>query len=259
MKKTGIALLALFILSCQPKPKKTQVQTPGGASNAVSSISSQKGKGNFMDFFIHFMSDSTFQKEQVRFPAQVDQKTITTKEHWSPMSFSKEKVFHSLIQSDTLNYFERDFGINPINVSIICFETLTIENLTFYPKSETWYLDKTFRTHLSENDDYAFFSFINTFSLDSVFQRHHIRFPLPYFHLDYQNEYETLKDTFLLDTWKYINLNKSLRELVTLNQNIESDYRVLLFRGVANGVHLKYTFRYIDKQWKLIQIEDYST
>ncbi|PIB38403.1 DUF4348 domain-containing protein [Maribacter sp. 4G9] len=259
MKKLGIFLMAIFLLGCQSKSKKIQTTISNGTSNADSSINVQKDKRNFMDFFIHFMSDSAFQKEHVSFPARMHQKTSRTKEHWIPRSFSKEKGFHSLLQSDTLDYFETDFGEEPINVSIVSFETLTIQNLSFNPAPEDWHLDKNYKSYISENSDYEFFVFLNNFTLDSIFQKENIRFPLPYFHLDYKNDYETLKDTFSVDTWKYINLDKSLKELFTLNQNENSDYRPLFLRGIANGVHIKYTFKRLQKQWELIKIEDYST
>ncbi|MEE4247210.1 MAG: DUF4348 domain-containing protein, partial [Kangiellaceae bacterium] len=195
----------------------------------------------------------------VRFPARVHQEIISSKEQWNLLSFTKEKGFYSILQSDTSDYFEKNFLEDPITASIISFETFTIDNLSFQSTPESWYLDHTYKTYTYENDDYEFLSFINSFSSDSTYQKQNTRFPLPYFHLDYQNDYKTIKDTLSFDTWKHIDLDISLKDLLTLNQDQNSDYRVLFFRGIANGVHIKYTFKRQQKQWQLVKIEDYST
>ena len=108
--------------------------------------------------------------------------------------------------------------------------------------------------------DFEFIDFLIKFSNDSVFQINHTLFPLTDSYADSENDYETVKTNIELKDWKHIELVDFENRLLVLSDiDKNNKYRNIFYRGVENGIWVKFTFERINENWKLIKLEDYST
>jgi len=105
-----------------------------------------------------------------------------------------------------------------------------------------------------------FYSFFSRFSVDSVFQKERVVFPL-------KVEIQTIN---MIRNYNLEKENYEYRKLIELNyftnfQNsfndkmIDSNEKVFEQIGNENGIHIKYYFKRINGLWFLVEYKDLST
>ena len=269
--RTIIKIIVILILtSCQTKTKENN----DNSKNSIKTIDSEiaqpndelieavDGKKiteeNFLDFFGNFMWNSDFQNERIVFPINY-QGQLVSQQDWKFNRFYTEKNFMPILLSDTITYFDKNVSDSILDVSIVSFLNQKTENYNFKKTGGVWKLHRVEIQPIDSLNDMKFINFIKQFSSDSLYQKEHVVFPIPNYQVDYDNDYETLYDLIKFDNWRFIQFENDLEGIMTLNENIDSEYRLIFFRGIENGIHVKYTFRKIGNDWKLTKLEDYST
>lgn len=271
MRTLSKILVILILTSCQIKTKENNRNSVDSIKTVDSVIVQTTDEPNqtvddkkiteetFMEFFENFMWDSESQNERIVYPINYLGKQLNSKQEWIYNRFYTVKSYMPILHTDTITYFDKDISDNLLKMSIVSFENQESENFNFEKTDDGWKLVQVEIQHIDSLNDIGFINFINQFSSDSLFQIEHVVFPIPNYHVDYDNDYETLYDSIKSDNWRFIQLENDLESIMTLNENIDSDYRLIFFRGIENGIHVKYTFRKIGNDWKLIKLEDYST
>lgn len=270
--RTFIKIIVILILtSCQIKTKENN----GNNKDSIKTIDTEMAqptdgpieavddkkitKETFMDFFENFMWNSDFQNERIVFPINYQGKQLISQQDWEYNRFYTVKSYMPILHTDTISYFDKDVSDSLLKMSIVSFINRETENYSFRKTCGIWKLVSVETQPIDSLNDMDFVDFIKQFSSDSLYQKEHVVFPIPNYHVDYDNDYETLYDSIKSDNWRFIQLENDLESIMTLNENVGSDYRLIFFRGIENGIHVKYTFRKIGNDWKLIKLEDYST
>jgi len=221
-------------------------------SNSISEI-------GFMSFFENFMWDRELQKNKVVYPITIENKEIKSSKQWNYLPFYTTSSYMPILHFDTLTYFDNDIFNPKISAHILNFENNNLIAYSFQKCNQDWKLINVKIDSIKDTPDYEFILFLIKFSEDSVFQINHTAFPIPNYYADSDNEYETVYNSIQLKNWKYIDLIKHLDKLLVFDLKNNSDYRNIFFRGIENGIFVKYTFNKQDGEWKLIKLEDYST
>ncbi len=268
--KALLKILAILIFaSCQNKTKENIGKSEDSVKTINSEIIQVVNRPNktvddkniteetFMDFLENFMWNRDFQSERIAYPINYHGKQIDSRLDWKYNRFYTLKSYMPILHTDKITYFDKDISDSLVNISIVSFENQESENYNFKMTDDGWKLVKVEIRPVDSLMDIGFINFLKQFSNDSSFQKEHIVFPMPYYHAD--NDYETLYDSIKYDNWRFIQLESALENIMTFNENIDSDYRVIFFRGIENGIHVKYTFKKFGNEWKLIKLEDYST
>jgi hypothetical protein len=264
-------LVVLVLTSCQIKTRENTdkrddsvksksseaVQVP---NEPIAIIDDRKIiEETFMDFFDNFMWDSDLQRERILFPINFHGEQLHSKKDWKHNGFYSAKSYMPILSSDTLTYFDKDLSGNLIKMSLVSLNSLQSENFDFNRTDEGWKLVKVVEQHIDSLNDIGFINFLKQFSSDSLFQKEHVVFPIPNYYADYDNDYEIVCDSLISENWKYMKLENELGSLMTFNENVDSVYRMIFFRGIENGIHVKFTFKKFGNEWRLIKLEDYST
>ncbi len=267
MKKSLLLLLTLFFLACKSeKTEKIKTEFDKTSNTEIDLDTLHKepeptgGDTSFMEFFEDFMHHPDFQLSRILFPVQKNGSQIKTSKDWRFLPFYSQSECYPILASDTFGLFERTVKPQPIQMFNVDFKKKNAESFAFDLENEKWYLNKIEKVTFAQLPDLDFINFFMKFSSDSVFQIESIAFPLAESYYDPEGEYEALSRTLQLNDWKFLNLTEKSNPLVVLS-NIQKNhpYRNLFFRGVDNGIWEKYTFKKINKRWKLVRIEDYST
>ncbi len=268
MKILILITVVLVLASCQTKTQKSSETTPTLKTQPAEPVVIEENfevkqkltnEESFMQFFSDFMFDQNFQKNRIIFPININDSIIESKNKWNYNRFYMAKSFMPILHADTTTYFDKDVSVNVLKMSIISLENHITENYNFKRMQEGWKLINMQTQNIYSIKDVKFLKFLTRFSSDSIYQKEHVAFPLPDYHVDYDNDYETIYDSTEIANWSYLDLNISLQQLMTLNLNEESNYRTIFFRGIENGIYVQYTFMKLENEWKLVKLEDYST
>jgi hypothetical protein len=118
--------------------------------------------------------------------------------------------------------------------------------------------------HKVEGCDTDFDVFFEKFSLDSVFQKEHIKFPLKRSHLD--NDYQdfvsedvTESEYHFMDFASHKNGMKQEYDKYTVEITEGKDTVAYFMKGYDNSIMINITFSFFDGCWYLVEIEDAST
>jgi hypothetical protein len=260
MKEMILLLSTIIILSCNSEKSAKSMTTDADSIIVESSSPENKGDTLFTVFFEAFMWDKEFQKSRVVFPFKKDSKTISISGDWKHLPFYTQSDYIPILSSDTLRLYDKDITTSEIELSLIDLKRNIFDKFNFKKINNHWFLLSSESFSLENVPDYEFVDFLTKFSTDSIFQINHTRFPITELYADSDNDYETVTRTIALEDWKHLNLIESLNQLMVLsNIEIDNKYRNIFFRGVENGIWVKYTFEKIIDNWKLIRLEDFST
>ncbi len=260
MKEIILFLLTILLFSCNSE--RTQKNETIDKDSSIVEIKpiEIKGDTSFLDFFEKFMWDKEFQQSRVVFPVQQNGNEIKTSEDWRHLPFYTQNDYIPTLTSDTISIFDKDVKLESTKMFIVDFKKNIAELFAFEKVNKNWYLKNLDKTTFTNLPDIDFINFLTKFSNDSIFQIKSISFPITESFADSDNDYETATKSITQEDWKYWKLTDDINQLMILS-NIQTDnkYRNIFFRGVENGIWVKYTFEIINGNWKLIRLEDYST
>jgi len=260
MKEIILFSLTILLLSCNSE-KTSKNESTDKDRNIVEIKSTEiNGDTSFLDFFEKFMWDREFQQSRVVFPIQLKDIDIKTSKEWRYLTFYTQNEYIPTMTSDTLSVFDKEVKLEFTKMFIVDFKKEIAESFAFEKVNKNWYLKNSNKTTFANLPDLDFINFLTKFSKDSIFQIKSISFPIKESFADSDNDYETATKTIKQDDWKFWKLTADINQLMILSI-IQTDnrYRNIFFRGVENGIWVKYTFERINGNWKLIRLEDYST
>lgn len=260
MKEIILFLLTILLFSCNSERTQKNETIDKDSSIVEIKPTEIKGDTSFLDFFEKFMWDKGFQQSRVVFPVQQNGNEIKTSEDWRHLPFYTQNDYIPTLTSDTISIFDKDVKLESTKMFIVDFKKNIAELFAFEKVNKNWYLKNLDKTTFTNLPDIDFINFLTKFSNDSIFQIKSISFPITESFADSDNDYETATKSITQEDWKYWKLIDDINQLMILS-NIQTDnkYRNIFFRGVENGIWVKYTFEIINGNWKLIRLEDYST
>lgn len=260
MKQTILFLFTILLLSFNSERTKKNETTEKKISNIDIKTAEIKSDTSFVDFFEKFMWDKKFQQSRILFPIELNGNEIKTSKEWKHLPFYTRNEYIPTLSSDTLSIFDKDVNLESTKMFIIDFKNKIGESFAFEKVNKNWHLKNSNKTTFANLPDLDFINFLTKFSTDSIFQIKSISFPITESFADSDKDYETARKTIKLEDWKYWKLTNDINQLLLLT-DIQKDnkYRNIFFRGVENGIWIKYTFERINGKWKLIKLEDYST
>jgi len=260
MKKVILFIMTILLLSCNSEKNQKNETTVNDIIHVEVENSEIIADTSFLDFFEKYMWDKEFQKSRVIYPIQLNGKEIKNSEEWKHLPFYTQSEYIPTLTSDTLSIFDKDVNFESTEMCIVDFKKNYAEYFEFEKVNKNWFLKKSKKTTLKNLPDFEYIDFLTKFSNDSLFQIKNISFPLSESFADSDNDYETATKTIKLDDWKFWKLTDDInRVLILSNIQFDNKYRNIFFRGVENGIWVKYTFEKINGNWKLIRLEDYST
>lgn len=137
-----------------------------------------------------------------------------------------------------------------------CLGTAPSEEFT-QRSTESYYEETPKGTLMYDfSDNETFESFIEKFSLDSLFQESRVVFPLKKKYLN-ENSKEAEKFVEAVDWWRVI-LEPTDNHSMRYFENKKKSQGIVEFRGIENGINVTYIFELRDGEWFLIEMEDLS-
>lgn len=217
----------------------------------------------FDDFFFNFAGNRRMQMSRIAFPLTVDDHGETTQmegRDWHYTHFFMGEGFYTIlldnVEQDSLS---KSYSLQHASVEKLFLNDGRMERYDFDRKTEgEWFLTKLERGKWSENHPCAsFLEFYQQFSSDTTFQVKSLDDFVVMTAPDSEDEeFNDLTGSIMPDQWSAFKpevIPSGVVYCVNYGQHYsDASRKVLIVRGVANGLSIEMDFRRKGDNWKLV-------
>lgn len=270
----GLVLLALVPTGCTDKKPVADDSTQtdsvvadtsveDSTENLISQTPMPKTADElFDDFIFNFAANRRLQLKRIVFPLSVYRNGKLEKKiekgQWRMEHFFMHQNYYTLIlDNEKQMKLTKDTTIDHVVVEKIFFKLKTVQQFLFNRIQGQWKLTSINYKPMFQNKNADFLHFYERFARDSAFQvrsmADEVRFSGP----DPTNDFATMTGIIMPQQWpdfKPGELPYGIIYNIIYGQTYkESNRKVFLIRGIANGSEVEYVFRRFGKTWKLIK------
>ncbi|MBP3842391.1 MAG: DUF4348 domain-containing protein [Prevotella sp.] len=274
-KQTKIAcglfvLMACVLASCSDNRRSTWLLT-GEEADTTSVDSADVAQGDslmptgadelFDDFFFNYATSHRQQQERTVFPLPVitDGKKLTVeRRQWKMEPFFMNQDYYTLIfDSSPQEDLVHDTTLVEATVERFNLDTDRVEQFVFSRRSGRWMLHEVRRLPLQRNANAQFLKFYQQFASDSVFQHASLAQQIIFSGPDPDDDFSTIEGMITPDFWEAFRPELPqhiLYNIVYGQQNPASTHKIMLLRGIANGLEVELTFHLRKGHWILTKL-----
>lgn len=215
----------------------------------------------FDDFFFNYASNHRQQQERTVFPLPVVTDSITQlvkRTQWKMEPFFMNLDCYTLIfDSSSQMDLVRDTTVVDATVERFNLDTDRVEQFLFSRRSGRWMLHEVRRLPLQRNVNAQFLKFYQRFAADSVFQHASLAQQIIFSGPDPEDDFSTIEGVITPDFWEGFRPElpqHMLYNIVYGQQPHTSTHKILLLRGIANGLEVEMTFHLRKGHWILTKL-----
>lgn len=215
----------------------------------------------FDDFIFNFAANRKLQMKRIVFPLAVvthgDTARITEK-RWKMEHFFMHQDFYTLIfdNAKQMNVV-KDTTIDNVIVEKINLQKRHVKQYMFKRLRGQWMMTTVVNEGLSSSKNASFLNFYHHFVNDSAFQVQSINDPLDFTGPNPDDDFSSMSGILEPEQWPSFapELPKNMIYNILYGQKYaESNQKIFVIRGIANGLETELTFRKKNGQWKLMKI-----
>lgn len=215
----------------------------------------------FDDFIFNFSANKKLQMKRISFPLAVvrgkDTSYIQSKQ-WKMEHFFMRQDFYTLIFDNQRQMnIVKDTTISHVAVEKIYLKKRQVKQYIFDRKQGQWQMTAIVYQSLAKSQNASFLNFYQKFVSDSTFQVSSINDPLQFTGPDPDDDFSTMNGILAPEQWSSFapELPKSLIYNILYGQQYsESNQKIFVIRGIANGLETELTFRRKNGKWKLLKL-----
>lgn len=216
----------------------------------------------FDDFFFNFAANKQLQRTRVQSPLPWYQNNVlkkkTTKNNWSMEHFFMEDGYYTLIfdEKEQINVV-KDTTVNHVVVEKIFLEKNNIRQFYFDRLRGEWMLTSINELPVDSSRNASFLKFYHRFSDDEEYQLQSINDLVTFSAPDPDDDFNTITGMMVPEQWPAFKPSLIPRGIIYNihygQPNIKTNQKVLLIRGIANGLESEMLFQNKNGVWKLIK------
>ena len=217
----------------------------------------------FDDFFFNFASNKQLQRNRIVFPLTVktgEESHQVQRQEWKMEKFFRTQGYFTLIFDNTKQMkLVKDTSINKVTVEKIRLGNGTVEQFQFERKNGQWVLAEIDNISYANTGNASFLTFLDKFLSDEGSQQHSIDNPLPYYGPDPEGEEENkcVNTEIAASEWRDFLPELPTEVLYNIDYgqtNASSNQKILMFKGIANGLETQLVFKKNGKDWRLVKL-----
>lgn len=217
----------------------------------------------FDDFLFNFAANRNLQMERVNFPLPNVRNGKTTqvgKGEWKMERFFMRQDYYTVL-FDNQQQMElvRDTSVSQATVEKIYFNTGAVIQYQFRRIKGAWMLLEVRTEPIASNRNASFLDFYHQFVTDSAFQTESLAQTVTFVGPDPDDDFAQMEGILTPDTWPAFAPelpDRMIYNIVYGKQEEDSDEKIFMMRGIANGMEVEMTFRRSDGQWKLVKMRE---
>ena len=215
----------------------------------------------FDDFFFNFAANRKLQMSRIKFPLPVvtgNDSALVQKKRWKMDHFFMHQDFYTLI-FDNMKQMDvvKDTTIGHVVVERINLHRHSVRQYVFERIRGQWMMTRVVNESLSKSKNASFLSFYSKFVADTAFQVRSINDPLDFTGPNPDDDFSTMSGILAPEQWLSFapELPSSTIYNILYGQKYsESNQKIFVIRGIANGLETELTFRRKGGHWKLMKL-----
>ena len=216
----------------------------------------------FDDFVFNFAANRKLQLSRVHFPLPVYRnKTVVKtidKKHWRMEHFFMRQDYYTLIFDNQKQMnLVKDTTIDHVVVEKVFYHKKTVQQFLFNRINGQWMMTSINYKPMYSNKNASFLKFYGKFATDSTFQAEHLHNPVKFVGPDPDDDFSTMTGDIEPETWPAFapKLPSSMIYNIIYGQKYnESNQKIFVIRGIANGLETELTFKRIGGKWMLTKL-----
>ena len=216
----------------------------------------------FDDFVFNFAANRKLQLSRVHFPLPVyrNEKVVKTidKKHWKMEHFFMRQDYYTLIFDNQKQMnLVKDTTIDHVVVEKVFYHKKTAQQFLFNRINGQWMMTSINYKPMYSNKNASFLKFYGKFATDSTFQAEHLHNPVKFVGPDPDDDFSTMTGDIEPETWPAFapKLPSSMIYNIIYGQKYnESNQKIFVIRGIANGLETELTFKRIGGKWMLTKL-----
>ena len=215
----------------------------------------------FDDFFFNFAANRKLQMKRIVFPLPVvngNDTTFVPKKRWKMEHFFMHQDFYTLI-FDNMRQMNvvKDTTIGNVVVERINLPRRHVRQFVFRRVRGQWMMTSVVNTRMHNSKNASFLSFYHKFVNDTTFQVASINDPLEFAGPNPDDDFDRMEGILAPEQWLSFAPelpNSTIYNILYGQKYSESNQKIFVIRGIANGLETELTFRRKGRHWKLMKL-----
>lgn len=216
----------------------------------------------FDDFVFNFAANRKLQMKRVHFPLPVyhNDKLVKSigKRAWKMEHFFMHQDYYTLIFDNQKQMnLVKDTAINHVVVEKVFYAKKTVQQFLFNRINGEWMMTSINYKPMYSNMNASFLKFYGHFATDSTFQAEHLHNPVKFVGSDPDDDFSTMSGDIEPETWPAFAPqlpHGMIYNIIYGQKYAESNQKIFVIRGIANGMETILTFKRIHGKWMLIKL-----
>ncbi len=215
----------------------------------------------FDDFIFNFAANKKLQYKRIKFPLNVydgNKMVKLEKNQWKMEHFFMRQGYYTLIFDNMKQKnLVKDTTINHVVIEKIYFSIKTVKQYIFDRINGQWMMTAVNNKAMYQNTNASFLKFYQRFSVDSAFQVHSMNDLVEFTSANPDDDFSTQTGSISPDQWPSFKPelipSGIIYNIIYGQKYTESNLKIFVIRGIANGMEEELVFRNRGGKWKLMK------
>lgn len=216
----------------------------------------------FDDFVFNFAANRKLQMKRVHFPLPVyhNDKLVKSigKRAWKMEHFFMHQDYYTLIFDNQKQMnLVKDTAIDHVVVEKVFYAKKKVQQFLFNRINGEWMMTSINYKPMYSNMNASFLKFYGHFATDSAFLAKHLHNPVKFVGPDPDDDFSTMSGDIEPETWPAFAPqlpHGMIYNIIYGQKYAESNQKIFVIRGIANGMETILTFKRIHGKWMLIKL-----
>lgn len=216
----------------------------------------------FDDFVFNFAANRKLQMKRVHFPLPVyhNDKLVKSigKRAWKMEHFFMHQDYYTLIFDNQKQMnLVKDTAIDHVVVEKVFYAKKKVQQFLFNRINGEWMMTSINYKPMYSNMNASFLKFYGHFATDSAFQAKHLHNPVKFVGPDPDDDFSTMSGDFEPETWPAFAPqlpHGMIYNIIYGQKYAESNQKIFVIRGIANGMETILTFKRVHGKWMLTKL-----
>lgn len=241
----------------------TDTQTVDSTEKLIEETSMPKAADElFDDFVFNFAANRKLQMKRVHFPLPVyhNDKLVKTieKRAWKMEHFFMHQDYYTLIFDNQKQMnLVKDTAIDHVVIEKVFYAKKKVQQFLFNRINGEWMMTSINYKPMYSNMNASFLKFYGRFATDSAFQAEHLHNPVKFVGPDPDDDFSTMSGDIEPETWPAFAPqlpHGMIYNIIYGQKYAESNQKIFVIRGIANGMETILTFKRVHGKWMLTKL-----
>ena len=217
----------------------------------------------FDDFFFNYAANRKLQLKRTAWPLPSISGGKTTnidKNQWKTEHFFMHQGYYTLILNNEREMRAvKDTSINVVRVEKIYLSKHYVKQYVFNRNNGLWMLDSIVSKPLAHSINASFLNFYHRFATDTAFQCRSVSDIVQFSGPDPDDDFSTMEGVLTPETWPAFAPElpaSTLYNVIYGEPKQGGNNKILVFRGISNGLEMELTFKRQGGKWLLTKLSE---